>query len=526
MLQPQANCSLRKVVPAIFTTWLLAAISAVGLSAERNSSFHAALESIRAIDLSRHVDQLAGDEMEGRESGSRGGRRAGDYLAQELARIGLHGGGADGGYFQSFPPNFRNVLAWIEGSDPALKDETVIVGAHYDHVGYGTRRNSRGPIGHIHYGADDNASGTSALLEVAEALAMLPQAPPRSVLLIFFDAEEKGLLGSRYWVAHPTIPRERIVAVVNVDMIGRVRQERLEVLGSRSASGLRRLICEQNDLVGLRLEFPWRLKDQGDHYPFYEAGIPAITLHSGLHNDYHTPRDTADKLNPSGMSEASRLMFAIVCELATRPQRLEVRPSAHRETDAMRTAIEQRPPQLVNRLGIGWDEDSRSKDGVRVTQVLANSAAAEAGLRVGDRIVAIGEDSIHSPEELRGSVCTSPRETAVTVRRTGEPEPLALPLQLSGEPMRLGLTWRVDDAEPGAVIVSYVVPHTPAAAAGLHSGDRVLQADGQDCATDRDFAEAVRAAGESIELLIEREGRLQSIIVEFQPVAAELRRAA
>ena len=204
---------------------------------EKNSSYRAALESIQADELSEQVGRLADAAMEGREAGTRGGRAAADYLADQYARLHLRGAGVEGGFLQPFAPNFRNVLAILEGGDPQLRDQVIVVGAHYDHVGYGGRGYSLGPYGYIHPGADDNASGTAAVLELAEAFTVLSGPPKRSILFAAWDAEEKGLLGSKHWVAHPTVPLDRVAAAVNLDMVGRLRDEHLIVFGSRS--GLR-----------------------------------------------------------------------------------------------------------------------------------------------------------------------------------------------------------------------------------------------------------------------------------------------
>src|SRR5690606_3687721 len=119
----------------------------------------------------------ADDTFEGREAGSRGGHAAAGYIVRQLQRYGVQGGGEDGGYFQNFGAGYRNILAVIPGSDPQLRRQAVVVGAHYDHVGYGTPQNSYGPTGYIHNGADDNASGVAGLLEVIEAFTLLPSAP-------------------------------------------------------------------------------------------------------------------------------------------------------------------------------------------------------------------------------------------------------------------------------------------------------------------------------------------------------------
>ena len=138
------------------------------------------------------------------------------------------------------------MLAILQGSDPKLRDQVIVVGAHYDHLGYGGRA-SLGPYGYIHPGADDNASGTAAVLELAKAFTILSAPPKRSILFAAWDAEEKGLLGSKYWVAHPTVPLEHVVAAVNLDMVGRLRDDHLIVFGARSGYGWRRLLSSQND---------------------------------------------------------------------------------------------------------------------------------------------------------------------------------------------------------------------------------------------------------------------------------------
>ncbi len=231
-----------------------------GSLAVENLALEAAIESIQSKQLQKHVDVLADDSFEGREAGSRGGRAAGTYLLKQIRELGLEGGGANGSYVQMFQGNFRNLLGVLPGSDPDLKDEVIVLGAHYDHVGYGTRRNSKGPIGYIHNGADDNASGTSGLLEVAEALCSLPTPPRRTVLFAFWDGEEKGLLGSKHWVSDPTISLDRIKLMINVDMIGRPNPNRLEVSGTRSLAGLRELVVRQNRFSDLHVNFPWKIK--------------------------------------------------------------------------------------------------------------------------------------------------------------------------------------------------------------------------------------------------------------------------
>ena len=187
-----------------------------------------------------------------------------------------------------------------------------MIGAHYDHVGRGNSRNSRGPIGQIHNGADDNASGTSALLELVDAFCSLDVAPKRSLLFVFWDGEEQGLRGSQYWISAPTVPLEQIRLVINIDMIGRLRDNRADVFGTRSAAGLRRFLSSQNIETPIAMSFPWETRRDSDHYSFFAQQIPYLMIFTGKHPDYHTPYDDVDKLNLDGMERITRLLFRIV----------------------------------------------------------------------------------------------------------------------------------------------------------------------------------------------------------------------
>jgi len=493
-------------------------------AAEKSFSYLAALESISADELKLHVDYLADDKLEGREAGRRGGLAAGGYLEDCLVELDLRGAGADGSFFQRFPPNFRNVLARIEGTDPQLKDQFIIVSAHYDHVGYGTRRNSRGPIGYIHNGADDNASGTAGLLELAEAFTILDERPKRTVLFAFWDAEEKGLLGSKYWVAHPTIPLEHVAAEINMDMIGRLRNDRLVLFGTRSGYGWRRLASFQNDGPALRLDFSWTLKPNSDHYPFFRHDIPVLLLHTGLHDVYHTPRDDAKYINSRGMSRVIQFLFAVVYELADREQTPRFRKLARRETEFTRKRLAACINKPAGRLGVRWDPNEPAIDGLRLTHVASGSAAARAGFTPGDRIVDFAGRKIRSGEDLRAAVMRAENPATALVERPDSDQPLQMTVELSGKPMRLGISWRIDDAEPGTIILTHVVPGSPAAKAGLRPGDRVYQIGGEDFSDDRRFARLAQTLPEPLELLVERDGRLRTVVIYVETEPA--RRAA
>lgn len=226
-----------------------------------------------------------------------------------------------------------NVLGYIEGSDPVLKNEVVVVSAHYDHLG------KRGK--EIFYGADDNASGTAAVLEIAQAMAIAKanhEGPRRSVLCLLVTGEEKGLLGSQYYTEHPIFPLSQTVADVNIDMIGRVdtihkSPNYIYVIGSDRLSSELHLINEtvnqqytqlELDYTYNRPEDPNRYYYRSDHYNFAKHGIPSIFYFSGAHEDYHRPGDTPDKIMYDKAETISRLAFHTAWEIANRDQRLKV----------------------------------------------------------------------------------------------------------------------------------------------------------------------------------------------------------
>lgn len=238
----------------------------------------------------------------------------------------------------------QNVVAVWEGSDPVLKAEYVALGAHYDHVGSGCPRVGTDTICN---GADDDGSGTTALLGMAEALAKAPTRPKRSVLFVWHTGEEKGLWGSRYFVEFPTVPLNQIVAQVNIDMIGRSKKEgdtnrrNSELTGPDAIYliGSTMMSTELGELVNtvnksyLNLTFdtkydapndPQRFFYRSDHYNYARKGIPIIFFFDGVHEDYHGAGDTADKIDYQKMEKVTRTVYMTLWEIANRPARLKV----------------------------------------------------------------------------------------------------------------------------------------------------------------------------------------------------------
>jgi hypothetical protein len=381
-----------KFVAAVPVLWVaLPALSAV---AAHNNLFAAAMTSITEDELYQHVEVLADDVYEGRSAGSRGGRAAAQYVLDQIKPHGMTPGN-NGDYAQTFNANCRNILVMLPGDDPRVQKEVIVVGAHYDHVGRGKNSNSFGPTGQIHNGADDNASGTSVLLETVEAFAASGLKTRRTILFAFWDAEENGLIGSRYWIAHPTLPIERVKLNITIDMVGRMRDDRLFVLGTRSGYGLRRMFCGSVD-DSMWLDFSWEISGNSDHWPFLENRIPIAVLHTGLHSDYHRPTDDVEKVNRAGMRDVSRYLLGSLFNVANSDRLPKFRGAVRPETERTRRAMERPlPPAALAtwpadlprpRLGITWREDEAEPGSVLLTRVVEGTPAEAAGLQPGDRI--------------------------------------------------------------------------------------------------------------------------------------------
>ena len=500
-------------LPVALSGWLAAASC---LAAEHNAA--SAIESLTAARALRHVQVLADDTFEGREAGSRGGRASALYLVQQLKQHSLRGGNSSGSFYQPFGNGYSNVLARLEGSDPELKKQVIVVSAHYDHVGYGNRRNSQGPVGYIHNGADDNASGVAGLLEVAAACGTLSVRPRRTILFAFWDGEEKGLLGSRHWVDSPTVPLTQVVLMMNTDMIGRMRKGRLDIYGTRTSFGMRRLVSQQNAGLDLLLNFTWELKENSDHFPFYARRIPVLMPHTGMHNDYHRPSDDVDQVNGEGLQQVSRLMLKVLLELADRPKLGGFRPACAYESPWTQQVAEAPLPSLPGRLGVRWDD--RLSDRVIVLEVMPGSPADRGGLRSGDRILKFAGRDVHSPSQFRAGVLAAVSPTTVFVERTGEKESRELSVQLGGSPVKVGISWRFDDAQPDCAMLNRVVPGSPAAVAGLKVGERIYQINGRDFATSDQFKRLLAESANPLTLLVEDRGRLRSAVVELATQSA------
>jgi Zn-dependent M28 family amino/carboxypeptidase len=300
-------------------------------------------EEIDTEDLKEHLYLLSSDVLEGRQTGEKGQKMAANYLTAYYKHLELQAPQNYPDYEQTIPAEYlnnasgnssENVLAYILGSE--FPEEVLIISAHYDHLG------KRGET--VFNGADDNASGTSAVMEIAEAFqAALEDGhrPKRSILFLHLTGEESGLYGSRYYVSHPVFKMENTVTNLNIDMIGRVdpkhedKPEYIYLIGSdRLSKELHNLAENVNrEHFGLKLDYtfnkendPNRFYYRSDHFNFAQEGVPVIFFFNGEHEDYHKATDTPEKINYELLKLRTDYIFYTAWELANRPERVAVNP--------------------------------------------------------------------------------------------------------------------------------------------------------------------------------------------------------
>ncbi|MGH7309983.1 MAG: M20/M25/M40 family metallo-hydrolase [Candidatus Rokuibacteriota bacterium] len=283
-----------------------------------------------------------------------------------------------------------NVVGILPGTDPRLGQEAIIIGAHYDHLGRGGEGSLEpDQAGVVHPGADDNASGTAAVMGLVQAFAAAGGAP-RTLVFVAFAAEEMGLLGSGHYVRHPALPLERTVLMINLDMVGRLRDGKVYVGGVGSGSGLRRFVTDAGQ--GLALELRDDPFGPSDHVVFYGAGVPVLFFFTGAHSDYHRPTDTWDRINAKGLQTVADLVARVAASVAAQPT-----PPAYVKVPA---------PAAGKRGGYGPffgvvpDFGTAGQPGVKITSVRPGSPADKAGVRAGDVIVRFAGVEVTTLDDL------------------------------------------------------------------------------------------------------------------------------
>ena len=301
-----------------FTSFLAGLLVSLCLSAQDG------IQKDLSKRLEQHVSILAADSMDGRGVGTEGTIKARNYINSQFREIGLLP--YDDDYFQDF--RFRtgsswvsgtNIIGWLKGSDPALQNEYIVLGAHYDHVGYEIKDNEKV----IYHGADDNASGTAAVIELARYFKANPQLAKRSLIFCAFDAEESGLIGSTRFVKENTLVADSVICkMFSLDMVGM-----LTANGGLILKGISTLDEGENiartlaDKQGIRLkETSADIEGGTDTWPFGEKKIPATHVFTGIKSPYHKPEDTWEKLDYEGMAKITEFMELLVAELSARPE--------------------------------------------------------------------------------------------------------------------------------------------------------------------------------------------------------------
>jgi hypothetical protein len=282
----------------------------------------------------------------------------------------------------------RNVVGMLKGSDPELSDEYIIIGAHYDHLGKGEHGSRDSQHNAIHYGADDNASGTAAVIETAEYFGTRKSRSKRSMIFIAFDAEEMGLLGSAYYADNAKIDISKTYAMINFDMIGRLSDEKPELVvnGTGTAEEFEDILESYKKKTDIAQAFNPGGQGASDHSSFYRKDIPVLFFSTGGHDDYHTSRDTYDKINYGGMEELTEYTAELIEYLANRKESLTFKETGNKHQPQRMT--------LKVTLGVMPGFGATDVKGLRIDGISEGGPAEAAGLQKGDVIKKMGEYSI------------------------------------------------------------------------------------------------------------------------------------
>jgi aminopeptidase YwaD len=395
---------------------------------------------ITSPDLLQITRYLSSDLLQGRETGSAGDSLSRIYIRQEMLRAGLKPYTDKG--FQRFCATVpvrllitdslasknvstANVVMMLEGKDPLLKNEYVIVGAHFDHLGFGGPGSRKPDTIAVHHGADDNASGVALMIELAKKLAADKKGFSRSIIFVAFSGEEKGLLGSKNFTEHMGIKPSDINLMVNLDMVGRMKDGNfLQVGGVGTAVGLRDSVAILNDTTKLNITYTEEGTGPSDHFSFYANSIPVLFITTGAHLDYHTPSDTYDKINYDGMVKIGDLFYKVIARSANSLARLtfhEAGPKTLSSPMGRKGGVT---------LGIMPDFAGVVKNGLRADLVTPGKPAALGGMMKGDIIISIESKPVNNIEEYmqRLSEIKPGQKITVEVLRNGVREVLIIQL--------------------------------------------------------------------------------------------------
>ncbi len=328
---------------------------------------------------------------------------------------------------ESIRVSTNNVVMMLEGADPLLKNESIIIGAHYDHLGFGGKGSgSRRPDEHaIHNGADDNASGVALVMLLAEKLAKQKDKLKRSIVVALFSAEELGIIGSKHFTSHTPEEVGKMVAMLNFDMVGRLSTDRkIQISGVGTFEQGEELVKSSNNPDSLKLSLSKGGFGPSDHASFYAKQIPVLYFTTGVHLDYHTPYDKAEKIDYNGIHSVELLAEDIVKRLAN----LATAPVYQNAGDSDMSTGSHRRFKVT--LGIIPDFTSNGNDGVRADVISEGRSAEKAGMKAGDVIIGINKKTIYNIQDYmqRLSELNAGDVVEVIVKREGQE--VALQVQL------------------------------------------------------------------------------------------------
>ncbi len=409
---------MNRILPILFF-----ALSILILNVGCKSITYLQDSSINVETLKKDVSFLADDKLEGRKIGTPGERMAAEYIAKRFKGLGLKPMGLDGTYHQEFlglppshghgsmstdqkPPTGRNVIGYLDNGAA----HTVIIGAHYDHLGYGDFGSLHTGDPEIHNGADDNASGVAAMLMLAETLK--GRNTSNNYLFMAFSGEEKGLWGSNFFCKNPTLEVAKMNYMLNMDMVGRLKPEKTLAINGVGTSPKWKGVIKKIKTDGINVVTSESGIGPSDHSSFYNIGVPAIHFFTGQHADYHKPSDDIGKLNYNGIRAVVRYMDAIITMLDDDGKLAFTKTKDDVKTDT---------PRFKVTLGVMPDYLYAGK-GMRIDGVTEDRPAAKANMKAGDVVVKMGDVDVTDMNSYMEGLSKFEKgdETEVWYMRDGE----------------------------------------------------------------------------------------------------------
>ena len=387
-------------------------------------------------DIEEHIAFLASEELKGREAGTADEAKAANYIADLFRNSGLEPAGDDQTFFQEFTINTtilnnphstdtsgekrlsKNVVGLVRGTIES--DEVIIIGAHYDHLGYGEFGSLyRGDTPRIHNGADDNASGTAGLIELAQYFGKFR--PVTDLLFVAFSGEEMGLLGSAHFVEEPPVNLDNTLAMINMDMIGRMEDHKLIIFGTGTTSDWEEILLVANT-DSLKIQLVKDGTGASDHTSFYYKNIPVLHYFTDTHSDYHRPSDDVEYINNEGIAKITEHIVRVIEYLdGIDKEQMAFIEAPGKQRQSMRLE----GPTLGVLPDYGYDGT-----GMKITGINPNQAADNAGLQSGDIIIGLGDARLDDIYDYMGALNTLEKgeTTTITILRNGEE--ITLELQL------------------------------------------------------------------------------------------------